>query len=218
MSSNDPTPSGGARNPRPNAPDKKLPDPAEELVALERELQALQIAFEQFFIGVERKSPERRSVQLAGRIRTLAGSGRLRSTALKFQMQQLQTKFQTYERMWMRTLQEMEAGTYRRDLYRLRRKQAAVAEKASAAPKPKAPDISAHSPDLSEAQIRQIFDTYVLARQRTNESTAGVTFEGLATTLRKQVPQLLKKHDARAIDFKVVIKDGKAVLRAIPRK
>jgi hypothetical protein len=31
------------------------------------------------------------------------------------------------------------------------------------------------------------------------------------------VPTLLEKHKASSVDFKVVIKDGKAVLKAIPR-
>lgn len=212
MPSNDPksTPPP-ARGSRTNAADKLDTDSNEELSAFEDEIVALKIAFEQFFMGIERKSPERRSAQLGEQMRRLKNSGRIRSTVAKFRMQQILTRFQTYERMWKRTLQEMEAGTYRRDVLRMKRKQAI---QAPIPPKPK----SSPKQNLSEAQIRQIFDTYVVARKRTNESTAGVTFDGMAATLRKQVPQLMKKHDASAIDFKVVIKDGKAVLKAIPRK
>lgn len=219
MPPNDPKSSGPTpRSSRPNTPANRGSDPNDELSVFENELAALRIAFEQFFIGIERKSPERRSAQLAERMRTLKNSGRLRSTASKFRMEQLFTKFQTYERMWTRTLQEMEAGTYRRDLNRMKRKQVDLAEKAASAQKPAPRREPERAEGLSDSQMRQIFDTYIMARQRTHESTAGVTFDGLSATLRKQVPQLMKKHEASAIDFKVVIKDGKALLKAIPRK
>src|SRR5690554_4828706 len=197
-----------ARGSRTNAPDRFDVDPNDELSAFEDEIVALKIAFEQFFMGIDRKSPELRSAQLGEQMRRLKNSGRIRTTAARFRMQQIQTRFQTYERMWKRTLQQMEAGTYRRDLARMKRKKTAdLTEQAPTATKP-TPDLQAkEQPHLSESQIRQIFDTYIVARKRTNEPTAGVTLEGLSATLRKQVPQLMKKHEASAIDFKVVIKD-----------
>ena len=39
----------------------------------------------------------------------------------------------------------------------------------------------------------------------------------VAANLRKQVPELLKQHNAKSVEFKVVIKDGKAVLKAVPK-
>ena len=65
--------------------------------------------------------------------------------------------------------------------------------------------------------MRAIYDAYVSAKRRCNESTTGITYDNLAATLRKQAPSLMQKHNASAIDFKVVIKGGKAVLKAVPR-
>ena len=39
----------------------------------------------------------------------------------------------------------------------------------------------------------------------------------VAANLRKQVPELLKQHNAKSVEFKVVIKDGKATLKAVPK-
>jgi hypothetical protein len=44
-----------------------------------------------------------------------------------------------------------------------------------------------------------------------------MTFEAMANQLREKVPDLLEQTRARAIDFKVVIKDGKAALRAVAK-
>jgi hypothetical protein len=38
----------------------------------------------------------------------------------------------------------------------------------------------------------------------------------VATRIRAQVPELLARHKAKNIEFKVVIKGGKAVLKAVP--
>src|SRR5690606_29299837 len=160
--------------------------PNAEFAFFEQELAELKVVFEQFFMGIERKSPQRRRDALAERMRKLKTSGQLRNTALKFRMEQLFTRFQTYDRTWTRTIEEMEAGTYRRDVARLKRKQ-----EVREPPKPQASARAAEPaapPPLSDGQLRQLFDTYVMARKRTNESTAGVTFEGLSSTLRRQVP------------------------------
>ena len=35
--------------------------------------------------------------------------------------------------------------------------------------------------------------------------------------LKQQIPVLLKQHNAKEVEFKVVIKDGKALLKAVPK-
>ncbi|MEL6187720.1 MAG: MXAN_5187 C-terminal domain-containing protein, partial [Myxococcota bacterium] len=42
-------------------------------------------------------------------------------------------------------------------------------------------------------------------------------FDDMASTLRKQVPKLMAKTGASSVEFKVVIKGGKAVLKAMPK-
>ena len=46
--------------------------------------------------------------------------------------------------------------------------------------------------------------------------TGRVDFASVAERIRAQVPTLIQKHKAKSIEFKVVIKGGKAVLKAIP--
>jgi hypothetical protein len=43
-----------------------------------------------------------------------------------------------------------------------------------------------------------------------------MSFESVASKLRKQVPRILEKHQVTAVEFKILVKDGKAVLRAVP--
>jgi hypothetical protein len=70
---------------------------------------------------------------------------------------------------------------------------------------------------LTDQKIKAIYDAYVMAKRRCGEDTKGLTLDSVASTLRKQVPELMKQHQAKSVEFKVVIKDGRAVLRALPR-
>jgi hypothetical protein len=319
---------------------------------LEESLEALRIRFEQYFLGVTRKPPVQERAALRSAILQLK-AGFIRNTAAKFRVNMLHNRFLTYERLWDRTLREIEDGTYRRDLFKARlhraraeggaaelerrpgeagkaadrvsgsddRKAAESAgvgdaglaadrgalgetgsvdrgpggagerasERAAAGEIGKVTDHAAAGEDgkvpdraasggtgkaadglpggggkateptvagearnpadralglgggsrglvggaggsvppptgpagavggLDAEKVRAIHAAYVEARRRCRESTDGITVEAISAALRKQVPGLLAKHQARTVDFQVVIQNGKAVLKAIPR-
>jgi len=85
-----------------------------------------------------------------------------------------------------------------------------------AAARPAATPASAEG-GLSNDKVKKIYDAYVTAKKRCRENTDGITLEAVEQSLRRQVPQLMKDHGAKSVDFKVVIKDGKAVLKAVPK-
>jgi hypothetical protein len=65
---------------------------------------------------------------------------------------------------------------------------------------------------LPEYRVRQLYVEYVEAKRRQKESTAALTYEALAESLRASSAKLREKH-GKPIDFEVGVKDGKAVLR-----
>ncbi|MEW6431330.1 MAG: hypothetical protein AB1730_07450, partial [Myxococcota bacterium] len=86
---------------------------------LESELNELKAQYEQYFLGMERIPPTKHHEQLKKQILQLKGTF-VRHTAAKFRVQQLAQKLITYERLWERTIREIEAGTYSRDLFKAR--------------------------------------------------------------------------------------------------
>ena len=48
-----------------------------------------------------------------------------------------------------------------------------------------------------------------------NESTASVTYEKIAMNLENVAKELRAKHKARSVDFEVVMKNGKPVLKPV---
>jgi hypothetical protein len=82
---------------------------------------------------------------------------------------------------------------------------------------PVRPPSAGSASDLSDDKLKTVYDAYVAAKRRNKEDTSKMSYDNIAASLRKQVPELMKQHGAKAVEFKVVIKDGKAVLKAVPK-
>ncbi|MBS2028412.1 MAG: hypothetical protein JST54_10945 [Deltaproteobacteria bacterium] len=70
---------------------------------------------------------------------------------------------------------------------------------------------------LPDDKMRAIYNAYMAAKKQCKESTDGITYESVSKTINTQMPEVMKQHNAKAVDFKVVIKNGKATLKAVPR-
>jgi hypothetical protein len=71
--------------------------------------------------------------------------------------------------------------------------------------------------DLSEDRLRQIYSQYVQTRRSQNESTAALTYDAMAKSLRESSEKLREKH-GKTVDFEVTVKDGKTVLRPVVKR
>jgi hypothetical protein len=88
---------------------------------------------------------------------------------------------------------------------------------AASGAKPRAPAEPSAEGDLADQRIRQIYAKYVETKRSTQESTAGITFEKLATSLRAQASKLRSAHPEKSVDYEVVVKDGKTHLKPVLR-
>jgi hypothetical protein len=220
---------------------RKREELADEAQKLEEELEALRARYDQYFLGLERREPVHAREEMRKKVLRLKGAF-TRNAGLRFRIQSLHARYLSYERLWLRSGREKEEGTYRRDLFkaRLHARAQEEAERTAAVKPPVAaePSASAESsaaaepsaaavapptvqapapPDQDEARLRAVYEAYVAAKRQCNEDVSRLTFEALARTVAKQVPELIAKYKARSVDFRVEVKDGKAVLKAIPR-
>ena len=82
--------------------------------------------------------------------------------------------------------------------------------------RPAPPAAQAASAESGEERTRQLYSQYVETRRKQNEPTNAITYESLASTLKESTQRLKEKHGAhKAVDFEVVVKDGKTILRPI---
>jgi len=181
---------------------------AEELNDLDEGMSGLQVLYEKYFLGIDRKPPDQERKRISEKARELRTTS-IRNTALKFKVNTLFAKLISFERMWDRTLREIEDGTYKRDVFKAKLR-------AGDRDEPRTGPVKPAAPSISDANLRRLYDTYLVARKRCGEATDGLTFDSMAARIRSQVPELIQKHKAKNIEFKVVIKGGKAILKAVP--
>ena len=110
---------------------------AEELEArvedLERRLDRLRSLYEQYFQGIERIEPRQERTQLHNLILDLRKVS-TRNTALRFRINQLGSRLNTFENYWNRVTRQIEEGTFHRDVARARYRARQRGEQARPAP------------------------------------------------------------------------------------
>jgi hypothetical protein len=72
-------------------------------------------------------------------------------------------------------------------------------------------------PGMSDAETRALYTRYLKARELCGEKNEGVTYDKLLRTLRSQSTKIMTDHKAKGVEFGVVIKDNKVVLKAKPK-
>jgi len=204
----------------------------QQVDAIENRMDRLRNLYEQYFQGIERIEPSTERKALKKLLRDVHGNiKRVRNTALKFRINQLVARMASFENYWNRTCRHIEEGTYHKDLFKARYRSRTHEEQepepaerqdkpdreaagARAAPRHAAQPAGGALPDK---QINAIYDAYVTAKRRCKESTKGLTRDALARSIQKQVPTIMKQYKCKSVEFKVVIKQGKAVLKAVPK-
>lgn len=237
---------------------------------LEKQAEGIRRDFDQYFLGLSKRPPTTSQAQLAGVFRKLKEEElREWNTQDKFRFNQIHARFVSLERVWARTMKQVEDGTYKRDKFKvaqMRKRDAAgtqvpnsavvprpvsslddlavdvdmgfddedldapkpapkpapAANVPRPAPRPAAAAAPMTSPSsatlggLSEQKLQQLHKVYVEAKRRTGEQS-NLTLDALRAQVAKQVPAIQQKHGCQQVDFKVVLKDGKAMLKAIPK-
>ena len=216
----------------PNGVSPKEPD--KQVVVLEKRLEQLRSSYDQYFQGIERVEPLPERADLRRQIRQIR-TIQSRNTGLRFRINQLVAKFNVYEDYWNRIARQVEEGTYSREIaiarYRFKKRTEGVSERekiAAASSLPKnlptekaAADAASSgasvSSVLTDDKLSAIYEAYRTAKLRCQENVSGLTKEVMAASIKKQVSVIMSKHKCKSIEFKVIIKEGKAVLKVMPK-
>jgi hypothetical protein len=86
---------------------------------------------------------------------------------------------------------------------------------AKVAPKAPAPAPAAAQSAIAEARIREVYTKLVQEKRARNESTADLTYDKIAKSMRESAAVLKEKHKGKSIDFEVSQRDGKTVLKPV---
>jgi hypothetical protein len=200
----------------------------EDLAVIERSIRELQIEWEKFFSGVEKRPPSDAKARLEAVIRRHASTD-IRNNALRFRYQSLSARYNTFAELWAKRLRALEEGrpvTPRG--VRLPPAVAAPSDAESPAlmdtgeirPRPASRppgEYRVRNPTQEQALVRSLFEQFLEERRKTGES-AGVRFDNFEKLIAQQASRILQDKGARAVDFRLETKDGKVSLKAKPVK
>lgn len=195
-----------------------------EITKLENMIESLRKRYELFFIGMEKKPPSSEREQVDRKVRELLGAF-ITNTGQRYRLQSVVGKYNSYQRYWERILQQIEDGTYERELLKRRiiQKEFAQSKYKKATYVIEEDERSAQPPgggsgglDIGEEAIRDLFNSYLQVRQTLGEAVGNMSYEVFKRSIEKQIPQLKEKYKTDAIEFKVSIKGGKATIKAVP--
>jgi hypothetical protein len=171
------------------------------MAKLQRTFRLLEREYEQWFSGALPKPPSdtQRVCEEIVRRYNISPPRNLSEQSL-FSM--LQARFNTYMEMWNRRTRLKEEGRLPGGRENPKR----------SAPKPSSP------PSAPSDPFRDVFDSFVAAKQKAGEATTKLNYESFRKTLEKQADQIRAAKGFKDVDFGVTVKDGKVSVVARPKK
>ncbi len=178
-----------------------------ELDRLEIRIEELRVQYEQYFVDIVPHPPDKLHNEIKKFIRHLLKAP-FKNSASRFRLRTLIQRFQTYCTYWERVNKQREEGTYIKDVFKadLREQlQAQLAQETGEA-------------GAALKGLRQLFSTYQDALRKNGNGKADVNFDSFKKSLMKQAKALKEKHGNQKLQYKVMVKDGKVVIRASVKK
>ena len=187
-----------------------------QISRLDKEISEVKLEYEQYFMGMVRIAPSARRKKIQRSLMNIGGRP-INNSALRFKFQQLRARFNTYQTYWNRVMNQIETGKYVREerRYQLKQKQKQKQKSVGADDKAEKKPAKAKS---KEDRSESIYNDFIASRKQCGERTDNVSVDRLSKFISQQETQLKSQYGNKAIDFKVVVENGKTKLRAILKK
>ena len=176
-----------------------------ELDEIQQQMKELEIRYEQYFAGVERREPLRDRTNLARRIRQYTNR-RIVWTDLKFRYQGLASRFMSYAQYWDRILRLIDEGKYHRHTAKL-----------NAPTSPSGPEPAAAADALGN-EAERLQKELASAREACGISGATPSAEKVAAFLDAQREKIRQRYGDKAVAFSIDTSDGKPRIKVSLKK
>jgi len=189
---------------------------SDDLDRLDQTIRQLQVKWDMFFAGQEKKPPNDVQAQVEKLIRTYAFT-EIRNNAERFRYQGLTARYNTFKELWQKRLRAREEGKAF-GVHGLKADVLPPPPPPGTSPAARAGSASADGQyrigDASRdtAAVRALYEQFVTERQKLGEASAPA-FESFQQLISQQTSKILEK-GAKAVDFRLDTKGGKVSLKA----
>ena len=191
------------------------PTTDEEVKVLEVRLTQLKLEYEKYFLGTRPTEPAQQRSELQKTVLKLSNM-RITNTAQRFKFNSLNGRYQAFKRQWDNILRQIEAGTYKRHVFKadLHDRERALGSPSSDCAAKGQSDGAAKGQSRGADDRGALFETYRDAMVANGQTTKGLTADKLRKAIAKQEAAIKQKFGCDKVDFKVVVTDGKVKLKA----
>ena len=177
----------------------------------------LKLRYDKYFSGIEKLEPMRDRDEIRMIIRDFLTGDPIRNTAQRFRFQQLKARWNILNLYIQRNLVMIERGTHPKFKFRADLKERHVREMKERQKEAREElRQRAQKQRREDAAFRKIFDSYQDARKRCGQS--GLEYTSVERVLKTQVRSIKSRFKCDSVSFKVSIEDGKARLKAVPKR
>ncbi len=197
-------------------------EPMEQIKLLEAKLSDLKAEYDKYFSGVERIEPTKLKGEVQRIVRRLS-TLYVNNTAIRFRKDNVIAQYNSYNQYWNRILRQIEEGTYVRDVFKADYRDRIKSTNSHTGRPPSQgggmPAGKAAQPSGSGSrEFEGVFENLLKTKERLGESTADIDYDVLSSNLKKQSDAIKKRYKVSRVDFAVEEKDGKAIIKALPKK
>lgn len=173
---------------------------AQELDEIQQSVKELEIRYEQYFAGIERREPYNERKDLARRIRHFTNR-HIVWTDLKFRYQSIASRFMSYGQYWDRILRLIDEGKYHRHTTKLQATQPLQTK--------------AVDPKTEAIRLQQEFRE---ARKTCGLAEGGPSVEKIASFLATQREKIRNRYGDKAVEFSIDTSDDKPRIKVSLKK
>jgi len=176
-------------------------------------LRQLQVKWDLFFNGAERKPPSELQTQVDSLLKRHSNA-EIRNNGERFRFQGLTARYTTFNELWQKKLRAREEGRLY-GMHGLKAEKLLPAIPSQNLPfKPDAPrEFRVTDPSRDAAAVRALYEKFVEERRRTGETQAPA-FDSFQALIAKPAQKIQAEKGAQAVDFRLETKDGKVSLKA----
>ena len=165
---------------------------------IEQGIKDLEIAYEHYFSGIEKRAPGQQRQKIAGAFRKLLNT-HITQNDLKFRLNSLSSRFQSYSGYWDRILRLIDEGRYERHVSRIQRSSSTTTGKSASAPK------------QSDEAGSNLYEQLINAHESC--SMKAPNREQVDRFLAKQEAIIKEKFGDRKVGYRVVTEGGKPKIK-----
>jgi len=190
----------------------------EDLDRLDLTMRQLQVKWDLFFNGQEKKPPSDLQGQVEAIVKRYANS-EIRNNGERFRYQSLCARYTTFNELWQKKLRAREEGKAF-GVHGLRAEQLPPPPAPSAAPPSREQRRAAAPGEIRVVDaardtdaVQALYNRFVEERIRAGEAHAPV-FENFRDLIRQQTERIRAEKGAQAVDFRLETRDGRVSLKA----